>query len=345
MRNIPFVEVEGNNYEIGFEIGKKCKHQIRKLLKINSKRYVRISGLEFNELLEKSRNFLHHSMKNFPRYVEELVGMSCGSKVDFNQLFLLSCEEELISPVKKCTSIVAITPDNNIIIGHNEDWSREYANQMYLIKAKQPNYPDFLSLSHIGSSPGSSIGFNDKGIGFTGNSLPFKRFRYGIPRNLICRSVLDAKDSKEASKNVKIKKRAISSNSIIVSKEQSIIDIETSFEAFGRIVPDEKFLVHTNHIVSERLRHLKKTVSKESVRRYEKAIKILKENENRMDIELIKRILQDHETGICSHFDKKRSYMGVTIASVIVDMNNKMMHIANGNPCKSEYKEYKLSFN
>lgn len=339
---LPFIDVEGTNYNIGFEIGKKTKRQIKKLLKMNEKRFPEITGLTFDDLILKSRNFLHNSMKKYPSYVEELIGISDGAKTDFDKLFLLTCEEEIVSQEKKCTSISAITSDGNILIAHNEDWDKRYKENLYLVKAKQPNLPDFLSLSYVGSLPGSSAGFNDKGIGFTGNSLPFRRFKYGVPKNVILRSILDSKNFNEATKLVKHQDRSISTNSILVDRDHRMIDIESSLQAFDSIKTNRKFLVHTNHIVGQNLRHLQIEADKESERRYNYATKTLEENENNISVDLLKNILKDHNSGICSHPTKRNK--STTIASVIIDINNKKLFLANGNPCKTEYQEYQISF-
>jgi hypothetical protein len=82
----------------------------------------------------------------------------------------------------------------------------------------------------------------------------------------------------------------------------------------------------------------------ESEKRYNYAVKILGENENNITVDLLKGILRDHKSGICSHPTKKYPNQSLTIASAIIDITNKKLFLADGNPCKAEYAEYQISF-
>jgi len=339
MEKIPFIEIMAkNNYDLGYQVGSFLKNQIRKRLSSNKKIYLTLGKTSFDELEEIAMRFLPETIKNFQPLIEEVEGISDGAKIKFSELMVLICEEELLEfKIHKCTS-VAIKNEKSVLLGHNEDWLKEYRrNGLYVLKCKINNI-SFLSLNYIGTLAGSSCGLNSFGFCFTGNSLSSEKLKYGIPKNFQMRAILTSRSVKEAV-GVDLFESSISSNTIYTSKDSEILDVEDFFN-HDNFFRGKNFLIHTNHPLIKKEQN-KENTEKESIIRYEQIEKILKKKKN-LDYNILKKILRSHGTGICGHDNKKHSNFGVTIASVIMNPKEKWMDVAWTNPCKNKYVRFEL---
>ncbi|MFA5838592.1 MAG: C45 family peptidase [Candidatus Paceibacterota bacterium] len=339
MEKIPFINIEAkNNYDLGYQIGKILKNQIRKRLASNKKIYREIKDVDFKELERTALNFLPETMKFFPVLVEEAQGMSDGAEIKLTELMVLICEEELLEfKMNKCTSI-AIKNEKEILLGHNEDWLKEYrTNGLYVLKCKI-NDISFLSLNYIGTLPGSSCGLNSFGFCFTGNSIGSGKFRYGIPKNFQMRAILTSKSVRDAVRE-DLFESSINSNTIYASKDLKILDVEDFFN-HDNFFYGKDFLIHTNHPLIKKEQNEENT-EKESLERYQRVKKFLEKEKNK-NLDGLRKILKEHRTGICGHDNKKHSNFGVTIASIIMNPKEKWMDVAWANPCKHKYERYVL---
>jgi len=340
MNKIPFIKLEAkDNHDFGFNIGGKLKENIRLRIIKNKKAYKELGFDNFSLLVKKSKKFLPEVKKHFPELLTEAKAMSLGSGVNFEELLVLLCEEEVThSVVPRCTSIAVKTTGGVILIGHNEDWMKEYLNNgLFLVRGKIKN-KRFLSLSYMGSLVGTACTLTSDGLGFTGNSLTPGRFRYGIPKSFQMRAILDSKTEEEAIK-ADIKKSAISSNTLYVWDDYRMVNVEDYFGHCRKFLAKE-YLIHTNHpLLKEDQKRI--NTSLESIKRYNRAKAIIFKEKN-ITRNTLKKILCDHEAGICGHFDKKHADYGVTIASAIINPEGKWMDVCHGNPCKNKYIRYFL---
>ncbi|MCX6807812.1 MAG: C45 family autoproteolytic acyltransferase/hydrolase [Patescibacteria group bacterium] len=335
---IPYLQIKAkDNFEFGLKLGEKLGKQIRKRIRDNKVLYKKKKMKNFAGLIKTAHKFLPSIKKHYPELLRELAGMSAGAKVDFNELLVLMCEEEILDfRVPHCTNI-ALQTEKGALLGHNEDWVEDYKNNgLYIVKG-QINDRKFLALSYMGSLAGTSSGLNEH-FCYTANSMGCSRFRFGVPVKFQLRALLDVRTEAEATR-VDLKDSSITSNMVYVWKDSKILDIEDYFGHHEKIYAD-KFLVHTNHPVSERNRTRTNT-DEESVTRYEGAKKIL-ENEKKHSSKTLKRILGDHEFGICAHSDRRHPYYGITIASIIMNPREKSAEICWANSCSNKYKKYKL---
>lgn len=338
MKNIPFIKISAKtNYELGFKIGKKLKNNIKRRITACKKLYSKMGIKSFPDLENKAMEFLPDTAKHFPDLVVEAEGLSRGADVKFEEIMVLMCEEEIIDlKIPKCTSI-AIKNKEGVLIGHNEDWLTSYENNgLYILNCKLNSHHS-LSLNYIGTLAGSSSGLNDKGLCFTANSLNPKRFRYGIPIKFQFRAILESDSPHEAIQE-DISDSSICGNTMYGWKDSRIFDVEDYF-GHHELYQDNKFLIHTNHPLLAKNRNNQNTEA-ESMRRYERVKKIL-DSEKNFNIEILKKILSDHKAKICAH-PSKNSYWGPTIASIIMNPEEKWIEVCWSNPCKNRYFRYNL---
>lgn len=350
-KHISFVYAEGDNYEIGLAVGQTCKEEIQSMLKYVKEDFEHKTKRDFSTFIDNAKKFLPYCKDTYPEYVRELEGMAQGAELDFDELWTLSCIEELDwndddSLLEKCSSLAARTK-SGLVLAHNEDYYCYPTNSLYILKAKQKNKPSFLSVGYTGSLAGSSCGINDAGIAMSGNSISAPDNRFGVLKNFVCRKILDDKSPRWAVKHIEKTYRAIGGNYSVVSAQNSFF-VET-FARDEAVITVSKFpAFHTNHCISDKLIAKESSVSESSKQRYASLKRILKRMGDReFSIDDVKDVLSDHSdwpTGICRHDyeGEKNSGGSTTLASVILNPEKGLMILTNGSPCRTEYEEYAL---
>lgn len=324
MNQFPVVQARGSHYDVGYVIGKQLQTTIRKFIADNTKTFEK----DFPRFLTESTLFFQQTIKYFPQYIEELRGIADGANVSLEELFLANNREvvdfdsESIDP-GHCT-IVGIPKDKGYLVGHNEDWSMNALHQLYVADLTIDGVKIF-GLNYAHHIIGDSVAVNGYGLVQAVNELSHEDEQLGIPKNFVARAMLDCKTLEEAQQLMQRIPRASGFNHVLVQGNR-LWNIESSAKEFVIEKIEGQKYVHTNHYVTE-LKRIDKG-NKESVARYEKAMRMLSDIGTVSDI---KRLLSDTtEPRICRPS---------TIGSVIVDPSRHIIYIAYGKPSIDRYTQ------
>lgn len=337
---IPSISIRAKtHYEFGYAYGRKLARQVHDRLLANRAMYKDL-GAHFPSMVKDAKRFIPAVKQKFPELLQEVRGMADGASVPFAHLFAINCEEELLDYfIPHCTSVAVQTKSGDLLIGHNEDWLQSYNQNGLVVVRGQIGKESFLALSFMAQLVGTSCALNSHGLGYTVNSLNFKRFRYGLPRNFILRNVLQKKTLREAEHVVLTPRRALCANTLFVWRNMQMEDIESLYR-HAETYHGNRWLIHTNHPLRHHDEDTKNT-ARESVRRYKRVQEILSDTHS-AGINTLKKILRDHPVGICGHIEARHPTYGATIASVIMNPLKGWMLVAHSNPCKNQYYRYTL---
>jgi isopenicillin-N N-acyltransferase-like protein len=257
--SIPFYSVSGTNYEIGCKIGKEFRDQIAYVLENNRRLKILRKIEEKNPRLQKRfQKLVENGDKYFHPYMQEIRGIADGSGLNLTDILLMNCHYDF--PRRGCTTVFFKEP-GRIILAHNEDNSKDYLNNCYILKVFPNGGTPFISYCYAGLLTGNSLAFNSNGIVITNNAMPTPDTKMGIPRHLIDRSMLESKSMKDVIKRVLLKERASGGSFNVVSmKENWAVNIETTSKRYCITEVEERYL-HTNHYVSRGLCHIKRDES------------------------------------------------------------------------------------
>lgn len=337
---IPLIEVTGDYYDIGCQIGSSLKKQIKKTVKFPAKVAKEHQFFKIDYFVEAAQKYFSYANKYFPNLISEVKGIADGSGQDFDMIWLLNVEEILIDDYfDKCTSIVLREENDKIYLYHNEDFEDYYANNLAIIKANINNKVKFLSLTFAGMLCGSSISVNSFGLVQGINSLHPRDYRVGVPKNFISRAILECKNIKEALDVIKIKERASGYNHILV-QGNNIIDVETTATKFKVFNVKDNIFVHTNNYLYN------KFLDSEELESSKARLSVAKEiiNKNKLvDKNVIMRLLSYHDkkSAICKH--KNKGFGESTLSSLIADSTDLKIYATKGNPCKNRHEVYSLN--
>lgn len=353
---IPVVYVEGSHYEMGGQIGTDRKAGIQHMLAVYRRYFeeegdiIGIGG--WDEAILHARKYLPFAEESVPHYVEELHGMADGAEMDFNDLLVLNCVEAITEDALHagCTSLAAapeVTADGSLLVGHNEDWLPDDKDTVYLVHARPNDEPAFLAITYGGLLP--NIGFNQHGIAQCCDSVYPDDARIGVPRIFVSRAVLASVTLAEAIRAALNRRRAAGYNHLIVHVSGEMYNVEVSAEDFDVIYGSDGLLAHTNNYLSRRMRAIEKD-SEELIAsrvRYNRAIRLMRSQRGKLSFKSFQAILSDHVNypqSICNHIDETEAPLErqQTIASLLMDLTARTMHVACGPPCQCEYHSYKL---
>jgi len=351
----PLIRVSGTHREMGKQIGEACGPQVRHSLE--NARVLIDSSYEYLELTwEGARiqasKYVPFARERYPRYVEEMEGISEGADVPFEDLAVLVALEAVTMDalhLTKCTSFAvnsSRTADGHILVAHNEDWLPEDEPDVFIIHATPDDEPPFLAMTYGGILP--NIGFNASGIAQCCDSVYPNDSRIGIPRVIASRAVLGARTPSEAIRCMLVSHRAAGYNHLLVHESGEIYNVEVSARRFAILYAHDGLIVHTNHYLDPGMQNIESD-SDELVStrvRYFRALRLLQETPQHT-IKSIQTIQRDHvnlPNSICNHSDVDSDPLDreKTINSMVMDLTAKVMHLAWGNPCENAYHTYHL---
>jgi isopenicillin-N N-acyltransferase-like protein len=349
---LPIIKVSGRPLRRGREQGEGARAQIQRAITHYRELLPNFLQLDWQGVVDASHRFLPYAEKAFPQCVEELHGIAQGSDVPFEEVWTLNCYEELVDHRQDfhgCTSLAIrkdLSANGHVLVAHNEDWLSVEADTTYLVQSKQDQGPDFIGLTY--GPLLVNIGFNDCRIGVAIDSVHSNDVQLGVPRVVYARAVLNAKDLGEAIQACLFAQRAGGYHFLLANARGELCSVETSASLDEVQRAENGWLLHTNHYLSAKLQASEKPGPHlNSQLRLQRAEQILRSCPDKISLEVLQNLLSDHANHphtICMHADLSdpldRRYQ--TLASLIMDLNARVIWITKGPPCEGTYTAYEL---
>jgi isopenicillin-N N-acyltransferase-like protein len=292
--------------------------------------------------------------------MEEIRGIAAGAGADEADVLAINVRTEVMFAAKardaerrvgECSAF-AVTParsaDGHTLIGQNWDWLLHSAGTVVVLEARQPDRPDYVTVVEAGLL--AKTGMNSSGIGLVTNALVSAddRGEPGVPYHVALRAILDAETISDAYAALQRAPRSSSANYLIASRDGLAVNIEGApgdFSALFLTFPDEGLLLHTNHFASGRLSadDVGLWVMPDSPFRLERLREQLGGAAS-LSLKAVRQALADHAghpSGVCCHPDERWDPLeqGETVASVLMDLDERRMWLADGRPCTAPYRE------
>lgn len=339
--SFPFIDAgETDHVGLGRAIGEHLRDRLQAHCETVLERMSAKAGLD--SLIQIGQSIRDQAARAFPHFIAEFEGMAAAAGIDLHKILLVGCEESAMNAVRERCTTIAFSTDDCVMLGHNEDWSPGYEENLYVVRARMPSGMSFLSLAYLGAPPGSSVAVNSHGIAFSGNSL-IGSYRPGIAKNLILRSQVEARSLDEFGSLATQGPRATCNNTMAVDRGGRMIDIEMGLDQHVVIHPTGDFMVHTNHVLAPELAHLDQVERPCSSARLTTASEIV--SSGVLSRALMEEILHGHAGwphSVCLHAETDHYDEAQTVASAIVDLDDLSLSVANGPPCDYDYVTYQL---
>ncbi|HQA47651.1 MAG TPA: C45 family autoproteolytic acyltransferase/hydrolase [Bacillota bacterium] len=349
MRTFQLVEVNAATpFERGLQYGRQAKEKIRAGIEDYKLLFAQTSDKNWNQIKEYAVSYIQLIERTMPEILEEAKGIASGAEVDMAEIMVLNCRYEITKFPKddECTTCAVLpeaSHENKTYLVKNWDLRAGIIDNIVIVHIEEPDGTRIIGLTEAGQL--IREGFNSHGVGLCNNSLKsiYDSKGLGIPVTFLRRKVLTSRTIDEAKGLLLNAQRSVSNNMLLVSKEGRAVDIEAFPKGADLIHPTDGLITHANHfVVNQELNAL--DISPRDTR----LKSLLLEKHGSITIEYIKECMCDHKNypeAICRHpadVSLPLARRSITVAGIIVDFEQEIMHICAGPPCEGEYIGYKL---
>jgi isopenicillin-N N-acyltransferase-like protein len=334
-----------------FERGHQYGARAAESIDANMAAYLRLiefhAGLDAKAALIAARGFAPILETYAPDLLEEMQGIAKGAGCGLDDILLINARSELMGTVRtgECTALAAgpgVTAGGRVLLGQNWDWYTAIDVEPVLLRIALPDGLTILTLAEAGQV--GKIGLNSAGLGVCLNFLQHVDAGQGLPIHVILRGMLSCPGLAEAIQEAYRAPRGGSANVLLAHARGDLVDLELTPIQADFFYGDAGWLVHANHFESPRLRagDAGLATSRSTIARAAQARRLLQSAAGHTTLDTFRAILTDHAYGaysICRHPDPAESTLqqSATRASLIMDLKERVLHLAAGQPCCQEY--------
>ena len=326
-------------------------------------RYLERRGVSSEQLQDLLIPYLVAAETALPESMAVLKGMSIGALVPVLELFAINAfeelepllespEGELLFLQKKegyakepgpapehCSSLSVRTPTTTLI-AHNEHWlAGDIGNIAVIIDIPVDGTVAIASPTIVCCLP--AVGINGHRVAQGIGSLMASDDSIGVPRVLVSRNALEARNRDDAVTRAAMPSRAGGYGHVYALADDAFI-VETTGKQH-RVLDGPG--PHTNHYQSD-LAELAPPASDGSRARLARLQTLIAERDPQTPQELME-IMRDHDStpqAICLHPDPAEGdEASACLFSMVSDVGAKRLWVAQGNPCQNPYEEIDLS--
>ncbi len=367
MSSIPLLTTDGDAHACGLAHGRRFAKEVADNVETYLRRFA-ASGLGRDEAFAEAERWLAAISGQNPAYAEEMRGIAEGSGQSGETIALLNARYELaftlfgkeatkgelleVGP-DGCTTFGLLpqaTADRHSWLGQNWDWLEGVHGRTFVLRARRQDRPSFVCLTEAGIA-GGKMGVNECGIGLVENGLASShdgRHPYLKPFHMRCREVLDAERFEDALQPVTDTPRTCSANFVIGAADGEIVDLEASPDHVSRLYPEDGIITHSNHFLAAgHGESLLEKIAPNTLYRVDRMRRLLQESSGPISFDHMRAAAADHvgaPYAICRHPDvgQPDAKRTMTVGAVLIDLDARTMHVANGPPCANEYVAFNV---
>ncbi|MFT6558564.1 C45 family autoproteolytic acyltransferase/hydolase [Sneathiella sp.] len=364
------LDLTGTPYERGLLHGSKMAPNIKANVQTYLNRFL-MGGAPRDVIFDEAKAWTLRFENHDAGYFEEMKGIADGSGISLAEIGLLNARYELSYTLytneaaaandqplshepEGCTAFgiqPEYTSSGATIMGQNWDWLEGLLGNMCLLRVRSDDHPAYLVLTQAGIVSGM-IGLNEHGIGLCVNGLSSKRdgtHLHHRPFHIRVQDIMRSTTMNAAMKIILSSDRVCSTNWMLGCKGGEVLDIETSPDVAHALYPKDGLITHGNHFINQTgIETEFERIAPCSLYRTPRLERLIRQNQQKWDMEHLKATLKDGfgaPKAICRYPnpDDPEEARTVTVASVVMDLDNLTMDISDGPPDASPYKRYSLS--
>ncbi len=340
------VRATGTPFERGRAIGRALGGEIHASLGF-VERYLDGHGIDPPALDRLLAPYVHASEVAVPHLVEQVRGVADGADQSFAQVMAANAFEELYGQIElglgrataleRCTDVVVDGVDGPLL-GHTEQWYAGDEGAVGIVIDIPKDGPVVLAPVVAGTLP--LVGLNEHGVTVGAMSLSARDEGIGIPRALVARDVLDARDAADATARATRPGRAGGYSYQLAFADAPTRAIETTGTRDAVIATR----VHTNHAIDPGVAEATFPASSGSLGRHARATVLVERAEP--TLAGVIAILADHMAepqSICVHPDPAKGDEGATVLfAMVVEPSRRALTIASGHACTGSFETFLL---
>lgn len=354
----PVIDLEGDAHACGRQHGAHAAARVARTVDFYLGVFGSRSGLTLAAVRERARAYLAQIAAIDADIVAELEGIAAGAQQRLEDIVAVNCRTELMygaargaQPATECTTVVALptaTRSRGVIVGKNWDWRSPALDTVVVLRVRQHGKPALAYIVEAGMV--GRDGFNEHGIMVCGNLLTsgVDQGKLGVPIPILRRRILHARHYYEAIDLLTRSARGASGNYVIAHRDGVAIDFETTPDAVYPVYPQRGLLTHANHFQSAvaQMQGVGSSYTGDSLYRDFRARELLEPKIGDITVDDVKAVLRDEFGAPRAISRSPHEYPGqgstMTIASLVFELGEGLMHVAPGQPARSEYAPVRL---
>lgn len=375
METFPTIRVAGSPRERGRAYGEQARDRIGRSIEAYGEVFRAYAGWDWLEVRREAARYEAPIAAFDERYLQEMRGMAEGAGVDLEDILSINVRTEVMFAAKaraaeaasrtggdgqrqgECSAFAVLpeaSADGHTLLGQNWDWLLHCFDTVVVLTVEQPDRPNFVSVVEAGLL--AKTGMNSSGLGVATNALvtDADRGEPGVPYHVVLRAFMDCENLSDALSAVQRGIRSSSANYLVAHADGVAADMESAPGDFSRVFlehPDDGVVLHTNHFRSAAFhgRDVSLWVMPDSpfrLQRLSAAVRRLRPGG--LSLDTFRDVLGDHAnypSGICCHPDSRMDPhdQGATVASILMDLSERRIWLADGHPCTTPYREVEVA--
>lgn len=341
MHAFPLVSVTGTSYEMGYQHGQQAAPLIRNYLRWIEKS----TGKDREELGRNALAFQPFIQRLSPAFLEEVRGLAAGAGLSYEEALLCQVRGEAVhARPAGCTAFAltaSATATGQPLAGQNQDLSPEFSDLGIVLHLKptdgRPRAITFTFAGQLGY-----MGMNQRGVAHFANALYNFQWRPGLPHYPLKRALLEKQNVAECLDTLRQHPLCSAGNMVFCDGEGAVADVEIRPEGIA-VYPDEHphCRLHTNHYLTGEFTPHERQDLADSCPRLERLRELVKQHWGRIDVEVMKELLADHQgdpAGICRHGDRGMH----SITGYIAEPARGRFHVRRGHGCIGTWTSYQV---
>lgn len=358
---LPTIRISGDAAQRGRRYGELARTRIHAGREGYERNFAH-SGIAWDDAVEHAKRYADGIHRAAPSITTELEAIAAGAGLPFLDVLAMNCRTEIMwaregrlapqttAPRGECTSF-ALDPTRTALghtwLGQNWDWLAHAADSVVLLEVEPDDGPAFVTVVEAGLLAKTSL--NAAGLGVAVNTLASTRDGQvdGLPFHVLLRLLTGCERAFDAVELLASHQRASSGHYLVGAAGGALVSIECEPGGVGGVhvrTPASGMLIHANHFLGAISGDdLAPIAMSDSYVRQQRLSDLLDAPQT-ATIESIGAALSDHTDApgsICAHPDARvdESKRWSTLTSVIMDLDRRVLHLAEGNPCLTPRRE------
>jgi isopenicillin-N N-acyltransferase-like protein len=377
MANLPVLDLGDDPYERGRVHGAALPQAIRDNVATYLARF-EAGGLDAATARREGGVWAEVIAGQNEEYAAEMRGIADGAELPPGDVAMLNARYEITfglfgreatsadkmgeDAASGCSTFGAmadVTASGHTILGQNWDWLAGVYERCVVLRIRRSDKPNLICYTEAGIV-GGKMGVNEHGIGLVENGLVSDhdgRNAYEKPFHMRCREILDATTFDHALAPILATKRVCSANFVVGqayndgaygTHDGEIIDLETSPNEVSYLYPRDGLVTHSNHFTDPRHGPSQmERLSASTLYRNTRLDRLLRKDLGHLDMGHFAAALSDHfgyPNAICRHPDDRlpAAKQTMTNAAFVIDLDDRVMHVADGPPCEHAFVAHAL---
>lgn len=362
----PHVRVAGGAHARGAAYGAAARDRVQRSLEGYERAFAAHAGWTWAQARDAAERYLPALEEHAPDALEEMAGIAAGAGVEAQDVVTLNARTEVMAAAwvregqaaratDGCSGLGLLgrrTAAGHTLVAQNWDWLTHVTGTVVVLEAEQEgDAPNYVTAVEAGLL--AKTGMNAHGLGLCTNFLltPADDGAPGVPYHVTLRLLLDCASVAQARALLDELPRSSSANYLLGDPLDGghVLDVEATPggpEGLHDLDVVDGFTGHTNHFCSPAVTGLDAggalmPSSPLRLRRLEDLVAALDRPVAEDDV---RAALSDHDNfpnAVCCHPDPDldEADRDVTAVSILMDLDERRVTLADGNPCDTPYRQ------